>query len=158
MKVPSVSCSAALAALVLTTQAVAGQPDLKVGTLRCDVAGGLGLIITSSKEMSCVFTSDTGSPERYSGTIRKFGLDIGATDKGVLSWAVFAPAQGFESGALAGEYAGAGASATVIAGLGANALVGGFGRSLALQPLSAEAQTGLALAAGVTSMTLRFVP
>jgi len=50
---------------------------------------------------------------------------------------------------------GVGASATVGAGIGANALVGGFGRSFTLQPLSIQAQTGLALAAGVSSMTLR---
>ena len=38
--------------------------------------------------------------------------------------------------------------------VGANALVGGRDRSLALQPLSGEAQSGLALAAGVASLTL----
>ena len=53
--------------------------------------------------MSCVFTSARGHHERYYGTIRKFGLDIGATDRGVLAWAVFAPWEGPKRGALAGD-------------------------------------------------------
>ncbi|MGO9771846.1 MAG: DUF992 domain-containing protein, partial [Roseiarcus sp.] len=112
-------------------------------------------IITSAKEMRCVYTSSHGYSERYYGTIRKFGLDIGATGRGVLAWAVFAPTAGPRRGVLAGDYAGADASVTVGAGLGANALVGGFDRSFALQPLSVEVQSGVALAAGVASMTLR---
>ena len=47
------------------------------------------------------------------------------------------------------------ASVTVGAGLGANALVGGLKRSIALQPLSVEAQSGVALAAGIASLKLR---
>jgi hypothetical protein len=44
------------------------------------------------------------------------------------------------------------------AGAGANALVGGFDRSFILQPLSVEVQSGVALAAGVTSLSLRTAP
>ena len=119
------------------------------------IAAGLALIITSCKDMQCVFTPARGHPEHYYGTNRKFGLDIGATDKGVLAWDVFAPSEGPKRGALAGDYAGVDASATVGAGVGANALVGGSGRSFTLQPLSIQAQTGLDLAGGVASMTLR---
>ena len=90
---------------------------MNVGALRCEVSGGLGLIITSSKEMQCVFTSARGHREHYYGTIRKFGLDIGATDQGVLAWDVFAPSEGPERGALAGDYAGVDASATLGPGL-----------------------------------------
>jgi hypothetical protein len=146
--------------IVLTALAFAAQPadaqqNVKVGTLRCEVGAGLGLIIASSKTMNCVFTSARGRSERYSGTIQKFGIDIGATDSGVLAWTVFAPSVGRMHGALAGEYVGVDASATLGAGVGANALVGGFDRSFTLQPFSVEAQTGVALAAGVASMTLR---
>ena len=128
---------------------------MKIGTLRCDVSGGLGLIITSSKEMSCFFRSAHGDREHYYGVIRKFGLDLGATSRGVLAWAVFAPTTGPRRGALAGDYVGADASVTVGAGVGANALVGGFDRSFTLQPLSVEMQSGVALAAGVASLSLR---
>ena len=47
-----------------------------------------------------------------------------------------------------------GAEATAGAGLGANLLVGGTGRSFSLQPLSVQGQTGLNFAAGVTTLTL----
>lgn len=104
--------------------------------------------------MRCVFTSVSGNQEPYYGTIYKFGLDIGATDNGILAGDVFAPSVGPELGALAGEYVGVDASPTVGAGVGANVLVGSQ-RSFTLQPLSIQAQTGLALAGGVAALTLR---
>ena len=144
----------AVAALALAVAARA-QNNVKVGELRCAVASGLGMIITSSHTMGCTFTSSQGFSEQYTGTISKFGLDIGVTDHGVLAWAVFAPTAGVSRHALAGDYVGVGASATAGVGLGANALIGGFERSIALQPFSVEAQTGLALSAGVASLTLQ---
>jgi hypothetical protein len=68
--------------------------------------------------------------------------------------------QSARRGALAGDYVGADASvsAGARAGAGANALVGGFDRSFILQPLSVEVQSGVALAAGVTSLSLRTAP
>ncbi len=131
------------------------EAGVKIGTLRCDVSGGLGLIITSTKEMRCFFNSAHGYREWYYGTIRKFGLDLGATSHGALAWAVLAPTAGARRGALAGDYVGADASVAVGAGVGANALVGGFDRSFTLQPLSVEVQAGVALAAGVASLSLR---
>jgi hypothetical protein len=56
---------------------------------------------------------------------------------------------------LSGTYAGASAEATVGAGLGANVLVGGSNRSVALQPVSVQGQAGLNVAAGVTQLELR---
>ncbi len=146
--------AAAIAALTLAAPARAAD-EVKVGELRCAVSGGLGLIITSHRSLHCRFTSANGYRETYVGSIRKFGLDIGKVDRGVLAWAVFAPTAGPPRRALAGDYLGVSASATVGAGLGANALVGGSQRSIALQPFSVEAQTGLALSAGVASLTLR---
>ena len=138
MKFRSLTIAIAAVLPMLAAPALAG-PNVKVGTLRCDVSGGLGLIITSTKEMRCVFASAHGYREWYYGTIRKFGLDLGATSHG----------------ALAGDYVGAGASVAVGTGGGANALVGGFDRSFTLQPLSIEMQSGVALAAGVASLSLR---
>jgi hypothetical protein len=155
MNIRAILCAAFVAVLTMSAQIAVAQQNVKIGALRCEVSGGLGLIITSSKEMRCVFTSARGRREHYYGTIRKFGLDIGATDQGILAWDVFAPSVGPKRGALAGDYAGIDASATIGAGVGANALVGGFGRSFTLQPVSIQTQTGLALAAGVAELTLR---
>jgi hypothetical protein len=127
----------------------------KAGTLVCDVSGGIGMIIASQKGVQCLFNPDQPGPtEAYVGTISKFGLDIGATSAGQMVWAVFAPTTRV-FGALAGVYSGATAEATIAVGLGANVLVGGSDRTVALQPLSVTGQTGLNLAAGVASLELR---
>ena len=143
----------AFVTFALATTAFAER--IKLGELRCEVSGGLGLIIASSKELECRFRSASGGMEAYHGRINKFGLDIGGTDRGVLIWDVFAPTAGPLHHALAGDYAGVGASATVGVGLGANALIGGSNREFSMQPLSVQAQTGLDLAAGVSSISLR---
>ena len=83
------------------------------------------------------------------------GLDIGFTAGGELAWAVIAPTLGPPRGGLAGKYLGA--TGSVTAGAGANALVGGFERSFVLQPLSVEGQTGLDLTLGVSGLELRWV-
>jgi hypothetical protein len=145
---------AAATAAALTSPAFAER--VKVGELRCEVAAGMGMIIGSSKEMECRYSSSDGLyREMYHGRIKKFGIDIGHTDRGVLIWEVFAPTAGPLHGALAGDYAGVGASATVGVGVGANAMLGGSHREFALQPLSVQGQTGLDIAAGVSSLTLR---
>ena len=77
-----------------------------------------------------------------------------ATSGGQLTWAVFAPTT-LRRAALAGTYVGATAGGTVGAGVGANLLVGGSDRTVALQPVSVQAQTGLNIAAGVSNLELR---
>jgi hypothetical protein len=131
------------------------QSGVRVGTLSCNVAGGWGFVFGSSKALRCTLTPGPGHPEHYYGSIRKFGVDIGYTQGGVLVWAVFAPTTNLAPGALAGDYAGATASATVGVGAGANVLVGGSNRTISLQPLSIEGNTGLNVAAGIGAITLR---
>lgn len=130
------------------------QDAIKVGTLRCNVSSGLGLIITSSREMNCIFRPTRGPREAYRGTIRRFGLDIGATSRGVLLWGVVAGTPRPVRGALAGDYVGASAEATAGVGLGVNVLIGGSNRAYSLQPISVEGQLGLNLAAGVAQLSL----
>jgi Protein of unknown function (DUF992) len=132
------------------------QGGVRVGTLSCNVAGGWGFVFGSSKALRCVFSRAGGPPERYTGSISKFGVDIGYTQGGVLVWAVFAPTTGVGPGALSGNYGGATASATVGVGAGANVLVGGSNRSISLQPLSIEGNTGLNVAAGIGAINLRY--
>lgn len=133
----------------------ATEPKERLGTLSCEVAGGMGMIIGSSKAVTCSFKQRTGKIERYTGTIGKLGVDVGITGKSYLSWIVVntAPTR-VGDGALAGTYLGASAAASVGVGLGANALVGGNSKNFALQPLSGEAGTGLNVAAGVSRLKL----
>ena len=121
---------------------------------RVDGASSLG----RPKICRCNFHPDRGAGEHYIGSISKFGVDIGYTDSAVIVWAVFAPSAGPKRGALAGDYAGLTASATAGVGVGANALIGGFGRSITLQPLSIEGNTGLNVAGGIGALSLRYVP
>lgn len=148
--------AAALAAAMAGFGAPAMADGVKIGVLTCHESSGWGFIFGSSKSIRCVFHRG-GYSERYRGTISKFGVDIGYTSSAVILWDVFSPNAGPERGALAGDYVGAQASAAVGAGVGANALVGGFNRSFTLQPVSIQGEEGLNVAAGIGSMTLHFV-
>jgi hypothetical protein len=104
--------------------------------------------------MKCHFAPAAGGPEEiYKGRVNKVGLDIGITEKSHITWVVFAPGKA-NSGALAGIYLGATADAAIGVGLGANVLVGGFEKSIALQPLSVEGEKGLNVALGIGEMEL----
>ena len=142
--------------------AAAAMPDaaraqnVRLGALSCDVSGGIGLVITSKKALRCIYTPEGGGTrEPYTGLIEKFGLDVGTTSRGQMIWIVYAPTRGAAPFALAGQYAGAAAEASVGAGGGANALIGGSNRAITLQPVSFQAQEGLNLAVGVAALTLR---
>jgi hypothetical protein len=147
--------------LILALVAVSFNAELahaqrvRTGVLNCDVSAGIGLIIGSQRSVNCLFTPDVPGPqEGYFGTITKLGLDIGATAGGVMVWAVYADtSRGY--GFLAGDYAGASGEVTIAAGLGANVLVGGSNRTVALQPVSIGGQIGLNLALGVANLSLR---
>jgi hypothetical protein len=149
--------AAALATLAFAGTADAAPHGVKVGTLTCNVASGWGFVFGSTKDLHCTFRGNHG-PEHYTGTISKFGVDIGYTEGGVLVWGVFAPSSDVRAGALQGDYAGATASATVGVGLGANVLIGGLDKSVALQPVSVEGNQGLNVAAGVGAISLHSAP
>ena len=138
--------------------APAEAAGIKVGTLTCNVASGWGFVFGSSKDLRCNFAPNRGMGEHYIGTISKFGVDIGYTSSATIIWAVFAPSSGPKRGALQGDYAGVTAGATAGVGVAAHALVGGLDRSITLQPLSIEGNTGLNVAAGIGAMSLRYVP
>lgn len=127
---------------------------VEAGVLSCKVAGGVGFVFGSTKQLSCVFEAGP-KRERYVGVINKFGLDVGITKAGLISWAVLAPTKDYRPGGLAGSYGGVTSEATVGVGLGANVLVGGSNRTFALQPLSVQAQQGLNLAVGIAGIELR---
>lgn len=129
---------------------------VRIGYLDCAIGGGVGYVLGSAKEADCVFTSAIGSEplDRYTGVVRKMGVDVGFTTRSRLVWAVFAPTAGYHHGSLGGLYQGATAEATVGAGIGANILIGGTSGSIHLQTISVSGQLGLNLAATGTSVTL----
>jgi hypothetical protein len=151
----SVCLSAALLVAALAASPASAQSTAQVGTLSCDLSAGVGMILSQKQTMTCLYRPASGGPpEPYLGRIDEFGVALGAVSQGHLVWGVIAPSSGVSRGALSGTYGGVGAEATAGAGIGANVLVGGTGRAFSLQPISIEGQTGLNIAAGVTTVTL----
>lgn len=145
---------------VAEAQNVAVQPPegpprggVNVGSLNCRVAGGVGFIFGSSKDLNCVFYRDDGRAEVYQGKIKRFGVDIGFTKEAHIIWLVAAPGY-VEPGALVGNYAGVSASVAAGLGVGANVLIGGGQRQISLQPISVEGAVGLNVALGVAEISL----
>ena len=153
--------AAALPLLGQPLQAQAQAPaqqggTVRVGTLRCDVAGGTSFIFGSTRAIACDFVNVSGKRERYTGEIGRYGVDLGFTQAAVMLWVVLAPTTDLQPGVLAGTFVGASGAASVGIGAGANVLVGGSGdRSIALQPLSIEGNTGLNVALGVAELRLQ---
>lgn len=126
---------------------------VKVGVLTCKIEGGWGLVVVSNKKLHCIFRG-AGRRESYYGTITKVGVDLGVTRASSFSWSVIAPSRNILAHDLAGGYLGVSAEATVVAGLGANVLLGGGRNSFALQPVSVQSQSGLNAAAGIAGLSL----
>jgi len=145
----------AVGALAWSTPAPAQQSGVKVGVLSCNVSSGWGFVFGSTRSLRCTFSPNAGPPEHYNGRIQKFGVDIGFVSSAVIVWAVLNPSADIAPGALAGDYVGATASASVGVGVGANVLVGGFDKSVTLQPVSIEGNQGLNVAAGIGAINLK---
>jgi hypothetical protein len=154
--------NAAWGAAVLTVGAMAlaapaEAAGVKAGVLSCSVESGWGFVVGSSRGLKCSY-SGSGRAEHYRGRISKYGLDIGYLDSGTIVWGVVAPTASLAPGALAGHYGGATGGASVGVGVDAHVLVGGSHRSITLQPVSVEGDTGINVAAGIASITLHYTP
>jgi hypothetical protein len=135
---PSIRATAARGAMAIMLAVASAEPaaaqQVRAGLLTCDVSAGLGLIITSQKQLSCAFVPDRPDlmREDYDGSITKFGLDLGIVGGGVMVWALFTGTVA-GPGFLADNYVGASGEASLGAGLGANVLVGESNRTVTLQ-------------------------
>lgn len=151
---------AAMAAVLapLSTATADGSGKVVVGLLHCEESDGWGMVLGSTRKVSCVFTDADNHSQAYDGRITKLGVDIGYHQSGVIIWTVLAPAAHPEAGVLAGDYGGVDAGASAGIGAEANALVGGSDRSITLQPVSFEGLTGVNVAGGVEGLTLAATP
>jgi hypothetical protein len=147
-----------LLTLTLAAPAYAQAPPswTQAGVLTCRLNPSIGFIIAGHQSMECSYqASGPYPPQAYAGAINTVGIDIGITGGGVLGWAVLAPTQGIPAGALAGENVGASGDIGLGVGVGANVLLGGSGRTFALQPLSLEGSIAVNIALGVSMLKLR---
>jgi len=142
-----------LALALASATPAAAQQRFQAGTLECSLSSSIGLVVGSQRNVACNFKPSGGPPEAYQGVMSRVGLDVGITGGGAIIWAVFSTTNLY-TGMLTGTYVGASAEMSVAAGLGANVLVGGSNRSVALQPVSVQGQVGLNIAAGVSSLEL----
>ena len=146
------------AALALAAPAFAyGEGGVQVGTLSCRQHPTVGFVLGSSRRVSCVFQGPWGS-SHYTGRMTDLGLDVGYHGPSQMVWSVFAPTSRIGPGALAGQYAGATAGASVVVGGSANGLIGGSDRTIQLQPFSVTGNTGFSATAGIAGMTLVYNP
>ena len=150
-----------LAMPCLPSAAQAPQPApqgwTQVGSLLCKVDPNVGFIFAGHQPMQCTYTPSLAPapPQYYDGAINTVGIDIGVSAGSVLAWGVFAPTTGLPQGALSGEYVGASGDIGFVVGGGANVLVGGSGRTVALQPLSLQGSLAFNVVLGVSSLKLR---
>jgi hypothetical protein len=155
----TVAALALIAVLGAPAGAQSPPPWTQAGMLRCVVNPSIGFIIAGHQSMECRFTQNAPiPPQAYEGALNMIGLNIGITAGGVFAWAVLAPTVGIPAGALAGEYVGASGDIGLGLGLGANVLIGGSGRTFALQPVSLEGSVAVDVALGVSALKLRPVP
>jgi hypothetical protein len=130
---------------------------VQVGALTCNVESGFGFIVGSSRAVDCTFYPPMDPPTLYRidpqnrhryWVSTKWGDHLvgSCTDDqfraGIALWILWRSDR----------------SAGIGIGAGADALVGGSGNSIALQPVSVEVTTGLNVAAGIAEMTVSFEP
>lgn len=153
---PALCGLAAASILATATPAAAQEPPLsRVGVLECTGGPSVGYLIGSTTDLNCVLSRGGRRHENYVARVNRFGVDVGVTDRWVLAWNVLAPTPRLPRGGLAGNYGGAGASASIGPGAASNALIGGPGDTISLEPLPVAGQQGLNLAFGFEGMDIR---
>lgn len=146
-----------LASALVIPGALAHADSIQLGELTCNIGPG-GAFIVSKKSVDCKFKRNGRATELYTGNIKSLGANFGITGKGEAAWIVLQVVGGEDTrGILMGDYVGASANASLGVGLGANLLIGGFNKSISLQPLSVQGQVGLNVNVGLTEMNLTYV-
>ena len=144
-----------IGALCIAPALAQPQSWAQAGMLRCNLNPSIGFVIFGHQSMECKFQPVSGPVQAYDGAMNTVGLDLGISGGGRFAWAVFGSASGIPNGALAGEYVGASGDIGLGVGVGANVLVGGSNRSVALQPVSLEGSMAVNAVAGLSQLKLR---
>jgi hypothetical protein len=138
--------SVALVASVIGARAQQPVQRVQVGVLECRGGATVGFIVGAVVNLGCVLRVNGMPEDHYVATIQKIGLDIGFTETTALAWNVFAPVAQPGRGDIAGTHVGADAMAAAVVGVGGNVLLGGSNNSIAVHPISAQAETGVIVA------------
>lgn len=132
-----------------------GNSKLYVGALSCNVSGSVGFIFGSSKNLNCILVRSDGTSETYTGTINRFGIDIGFTKAIHLVWHVYSLDEKAPPGVLAGNYVGSQTAVSVGGTADSYTLVGGANHAIILNSVAIQGgHTGLNLADGIADISL----
>jgi len=148
----------ALAFIALPMLASAGTTEgTRIGLLTCKTVPGsaLSLVIHSTEDVKCTFKDNIGETEHYKGeTGVGLGFDVSFKRETTMVYTVMAANIKAGNHQLAGKYFGGGGSATVGAGVGAQALIGGGRKNISLQPVALSGSTGAGVSGGLTYLYL----
>ena len=147
-------------AVLASSSLYAADAGIKVGSLEIKAIESTrhNLIITSSVDVVAVFTDVEGKTEHYVGEMgNKLGVDFSHMTEEDLQYLVFSAATEYKTGsyALQGKYFGTKASAEAGVGAGAQLLLGGFNKSITLQPLAAGITKGVGASIGLGYLYLQ---
>jgi len=147
-----------LAFMTIPTLVLAGTTEgTRMGLLTCKTVPGsaLSLVIHSTEDVKCVFKDNIGETEHYKGeTGVGLGFDVSFDRETTMVYTVMAANIKSGNHQLAGKYFGGGGSATVGAGVGAQALIGGGRKNISLQPVALSGSTGAGVSGGLTYLYL----
>jgi hypothetical protein len=155
-----VSAVAAIATCLFlgTVGAASAQqsPLVAAGMLECRGGPSVGFVVGSESNLTCLYhRPHHRRPVAYVATVHRAGVDLGVTNNWILAWDVMTPNGRLPRSGLAGNYGGAGSSISIGGGAASNAVVGGPGNAVSLQPRPVNGMTGLALAFGFQGMDIR---
>ncbi|MFM8534267.1 MAG: DUF992 domain-containing protein, partial [Acidimicrobiia bacterium] len=114
-----------------------------IGALTCDVAGGTGYLVMSSRKLDCVFEPMSGGSQGYEGDIRGFGLELGYTRTMKMLYKVYTVGSNKDVTAVEGHFIGQAGSVTVDRTMGGDWLYGGKDGSAAIVGTTYFNQTSL---------------
>lgn len=145
-----------VASTFLAPAALSAGGGVSAGMLTCQLANDTNIVVFSKESFDCTYQTVKGDTGHYAGAINRVGADLEFKSVQTLKWAVFAPATMTTADILHGNYYGGSASASVVAGAGARALVGGSNEKITLQPVSLSGQIGAGASATLDRFTLRY--
>ncbi|MFG1462051.1 DUF992 domain-containing protein [Xanthobacter sp. DSM 24535] len=145
----------------VSPQAAAAEPattdlqKVESGLLECRGESAIAYGFGSTRKVECEFRASMGMNQYYTGTLERAGLDFGVSDQGSMLWMVLATTPKLGAGALSGQYVGLSSGASLGPGFSANVLMAKDAKSsIALQPLSISADSGLSISLAAATLTL----
>lgn len=128
-----------VAGCVLATLVSAGsaRAEMPAGELRCEVHGGLGLVVATNRDVDCVYRRGNRPLEIYAGYTGIISMNIGQTADRILTFNVVSPDPGGLA-VLQGDFTGPAFGFAP----GDNPLVGEQAKGVTLLPVSNPSSVG----------------